>query len=349
MLHTRTSTYQSQIIFFVKPLQNQESPSKKCANAYTYGFNGQEREPSINDGVFSAEYWFYDGRLGRRWNVDPVFIPYLSPYHAFNNNPILYSDPNGDIFGMSTKAQRQGAKDFAKLVGGDVKHKFSKNKISVQYGSLSPDETTGEYVFAINSRSFKDFKYTITEQEIWKEELQIPLRETPKCSVKWDKENDPYGSGAYQEAMRWANGLDAGERHAILNGKEYVTGQDYVDAEQEAKQTAITLVSFLLPELFAVSFEAQLYRRGILGFTEHGAEQMAARGFTEESVLKIIKEGTVKEVVYKGSPQIHYILGEYKIAVPITGRNAGKISTIMGDVNKPVPGFENLMGPFTGF
>ena len=64
--------------------------------SYRYGFNGQERETSLNQSVTSAEYWFYDGRLGRRWNVDPVFYPGQSSYSAFNNNPIIYTDPTGE-------------------------------------------------------------------------------------------------------------------------------------------------------------------------------------------------------------------------------------------------------------
>ena len=86
---------------------------------------------------------------------------------------------------------------------------------------------------------------------------------------------------------------------------------------------------------------------GISGFTEHGAEQMTARGFTQEAVLKIIKEGKVKDMIYYGQPQIHYVLGQYKIAIEITGRNAGKIISVMGDYN--TVGAGNVRGIFTGF
>jgi len=96
-----------------------------------------------------------------------------------------------------------------------------------------------------------------------------------------------------------------------------------------------------------MSFESKLAQREILDFTEHGAEQMAARGFTQDAVLKIIKEGTVKEVAYKGSPQIHYLLGRYRIVVEISGRNAGKIISIMGDYS--AKGGDGGRGIFNGF
>jgi len=72
--------------------------------SYRYGFNGQEREQQLNQSVTSAEYWFYDGRLGRRWNVDPVLYPWNGGYTCFNSIPILYADPNGDQPPLNTKS-----------------------------------------------------------------------------------------------------------------------------------------------------------------------------------------------------------------------------------------------------
>ena len=51
----------------------------------------------LGDGAsFSAEFWQYDSRLGRRWNVDPVFKEYESPYACFAGNPVWFADPSGD-------------------------------------------------------------------------------------------------------------------------------------------------------------------------------------------------------------------------------------------------------------
>ena len=61
-----------------------------------YSGKRHERELGINQSVTAAEYWFYDGRLGRRWNVDPVTKPWESSYAAFANNPIINIDPKGD-------------------------------------------------------------------------------------------------------------------------------------------------------------------------------------------------------------------------------------------------------------
>lgn len=65
------------------------------SNSYRYGMNGQEKDDEIANGVYSAEYWEYDSRLGRRWNVDPVTYAWISPYATFQNDPVLIADPNG--------------------------------------------------------------------------------------------------------------------------------------------------------------------------------------------------------------------------------------------------------------
>jgi len=64
---------------------------------YRYGFNGQERDDQVSGkgNSYTAEFWQYDSRLGRRWNPDPVFKEYESPYATFANNPIWFVDPNG--------------------------------------------------------------------------------------------------------------------------------------------------------------------------------------------------------------------------------------------------------------
>lgn len=64
-----------------------------------YGFNSQEKDDEMfgNSGTcYTAEFWQYDARLGRRWNVDPKPNVAISPYACFENNPLLYSDPDGD-------------------------------------------------------------------------------------------------------------------------------------------------------------------------------------------------------------------------------------------------------------
>ena len=67
------------------------------AGEYRYGFGGQEMDNEISGtgNSYTAEYWQYDSRLGRRLNVDPIDKPWESSYAAFHNNPVYFIDPDG--------------------------------------------------------------------------------------------------------------------------------------------------------------------------------------------------------------------------------------------------------------
>lgn len=78
------------------------------AGSYRYGgAGGQEMDNEIYGSAgtsYTAEYWQYDSRLVRRWNVDPMTYPWQSSYAAFNNNPIYFIDPLG-LFGTRKEAR----------------------------------------------------------------------------------------------------------------------------------------------------------------------------------------------------------------------------------------------------
>ncbi|MEA3495118.1 MAG: hypothetical protein U9R42_03685 [Bacteroidota bacterium] len=64
---------------------------------YRFGFGGQEQDNEISGigNIYTAEFWQYDSRIARRWNTDPEPKAWESPYVAFANNPIWFTDPNG--------------------------------------------------------------------------------------------------------------------------------------------------------------------------------------------------------------------------------------------------------------
>ena len=77
--------------------------------SYKRGFNGQlmDNEIAGEGNSYTAEFWQYDPRLGRRWNQDPKPNPSISNYACFANNPIMFSDPEGDTIRLAgTKAQK---------------------------------------------------------------------------------------------------------------------------------------------------------------------------------------------------------------------------------------------------
>jgi RHS repeat-associated protein len=67
-------------------------------SSYRYGFNGKEKANEITNDDYDYDARIYDGRLGRWLSVDPAFSksPSFSPYSYCFNNPIIYTDPDGE-------------------------------------------------------------------------------------------------------------------------------------------------------------------------------------------------------------------------------------------------------------
>lgn len=63
---------------------------------HRYGMNGQEKDDEVagEGNSYTAEFWQYDGRLGRRFNTDPVKKAWINEYACFWDNPVYYKDPN---------------------------------------------------------------------------------------------------------------------------------------------------------------------------------------------------------------------------------------------------------------
>ncbi len=67
---------------------------------YRFLFGPYETDNEIyssNGTSYTARFWQYDSRVGRRWNMDPLASnsPWQSPFSAFNCNPIKNIDPDG--------------------------------------------------------------------------------------------------------------------------------------------------------------------------------------------------------------------------------------------------------------
>lgn len=169
------------------------------SNSYRYGLNGQEKDDEINgiEGAYtSAEFWEYDTRLGRRWNVDPMTYPWQSPYACFNNNPIYFADPSGlegeprkdpnnkhddNNDGISTS--NEGCeKEISKESGNITISFFDKEKLSTDatlrnayYDQSNATQYNDDvYIFAV-SNSYNSITEKTKEIKNAHPELKIPL------------------------------------------------------------------------------------------------------------------------------------------------------------------------------
>ena len=122
---------------------------------YRFGFHTQERSDELHQNHYTAEYWEYDSRIGRRWNQDPKPNPSISNYAAFANNPIFYTDVLGDSINVSaTKSVDASTKskddDYTDLVINDWEEQAGLNIDINKNGNLT---------YSINENT-KDFSQT---------------------------------------------------------------------------------------------------------------------------------------------------------------------------------------------
>jgi|GEM_PF-5357502 len=99
---------------------------------YRFGFNGQEKVNEIA-GIGNhntAEFWEYDTRTGRRWNIDPKtsMKPDQSSFSTFSGNPIWFNDVLGDL--ESTHTDEKGKVIDVKNDGNLGIYKHSDKEIA---------------------------------------------------------------------------------------------------------------------------------------------------------------------------------------------------------------------------
>lgn len=131
------------------------------SNAYRYGgAGGQEKDDEIygSGNAYTAEFWEYDPRIMKRWNVDPVVKPWESPYACFADNPVLYTDVNGeDAEPVKTETLEPETKETGSGNFDKKTNFYDKNDKLIKHvddGSNAVFKQTG------NDRSDEYFKFT---------------------------------------------------------------------------------------------------------------------------------------------------------------------------------------------
>lgn len=125
---------------FGMPMPNRKFSSS--GSKYRFGFNTQEKDDEVygEGNLNTAEFWEYDTRIARRWNLDPVPKGYISGYAVLSNSPIWRIDPDGDddffnsdgSFSHSTKKGTQ-----IKIIDGKTTQDFSSFSASRTHNQAS--------------------------------------------------------------------------------------------------------------------------------------------------------------------------------------------------------------------
>jgi len=134
-----------------------EMPGRSTNSSdYRFGYNGMEKDDEVkgNANSYTTEFRQYDPRLGRWMSLDPLMDNYaeMSPYVAFNNNPIYFTDPDGlegspfdawsagwnDAFNSNVFELGFGRENAAAVYPGDLvaQEYFLKGQIAADIATL---------------------------------------------------------------------------------------------------------------------------------------------------------------------------------------------------------------------
>jgi len=201
----------------------QPTRSYNAGNQYRYGFNGQEKSDEIKGEGNSntAEFWEYDTRLGKRWNVDPRPNISLSAYACFEGNPIWLSDRLGDT------ARAKWAGNNISYVGGKWIHTKSRKD------------------FDVNSISKKDVKRAVKAYTVLNEKEEF----SEITTMVNTKKNTVY--------LKWGEGFTDGARYVdqvasgILNPDITV----YASKSESPSEQNYNLKKVKLPDYIVLGHE----------------------------------------------------------------------------------------------
>ena len=139
-------------------LLNERTSTVLGGEKFRYGFNGMQKDDEVagQGNSYTAEFWQYDSRLGRRWNLDPVFKEHESPYTCFANNPIWFIDPNGADTLAGNKLERDIksleslSKDISKLRGEILSQIERRDEIKTDIENTSDKQDLSELLLEFN-------------------------------------------------------------------------------------------------------------------------------------------------------------------------------------------------------
>ena len=233
----------------------------ESSDGYRYGFNGMEKDDEVKGqgNSYTATFWQYSSRLGKRWNIDPVVNFSESGYATFRNNPILFNDPNGDCPNCKdgTYTIKKGD-NFWKLEkawgmkhgtlqnynpGIDTKKLSIGQKIKVSPTSVTVDDSVTQTV-SINAGTREQPTFTFDE------DFPYDPNETPTISdsFSWVYWGDKAEAAAYFTDMDNAVGAYLHYRNG--NGADRTFSfEEYINEDSEGANTINNLNNILKSEL----------------------------------------------------------------------------------------------------
>ncbi|MDA3906045.1 MAG: polymorphic toxin type 44 domain-containing protein [Bacteroidales bacterium] len=192
-------------------MQTQEN----IKQVYRFGFGGQEKDDEItgNSGThYTAAFWEYDTRIGRRWNVDPVIKHHESPYATFANNPIWFTDVMGADSSLYNSENGEFM-DRGITPEDDKTAIWTVDPTAEDYDKDNPWANATEVTYTIPSKKDKDGNRTVTGRLLrnnhplagkgWKFGDQVYEEDLLDMTAEFDNLVDSYTPYFAKVGRRW--------------------------------------------------------------------------------------------------------------------------------------------------
>lgn len=205
-------------------------PNRSASSGdYRYGFQNQEKDDEVSGegNSYTAEFWQYSPRVGRRWNIDPVVKHHESPYSTFGNNPIWFVDPNGADT-LSANVMEKKLKELGK----------TEDKLREQGKAIDNMKAERD---RIKSEDLKD----MDDAMFWADlALEIPIFPGgPKRFVEnWQKVNKVAGAGAKVAFLVMEVSINAEIQEYNANLDEYMIERGELEVELMAMDSDDILI-----------------------------------------------------------------------------------------------------------
>ena len=147
---------QSMLVCMRKPISGKKTTRMVYSErSYKYKYNGKELQEEFGLNVYDYDVRVYEPAAPHFWQIDPMAEEYYdtSPYVYVANNPIVYTDPDGQniVFGFETdKDGKRKGEDAVKnninsgLGGGDFAQIDSDGNLSINISDKQRKNLTKE-------------------------------------------------------------------------------------------------------------------------------------------------------------------------------------------------------------
>jgi RHS repeat-associated protein len=149
---------------------------------YRYKYNGMEFQDELGLNLYDMDFRDYDPAIARWTGIDPVTHHNMSPYMAFDGNPVFWADPSGadstdgntlDIFGRDRFDTSGMYIPFGERGVGSFDEYLSQDGGGDSYSKTDPKDIAAALSLMVTAKLYFDDKdvsklFEAEKQEIFK-------------------------------------------------------------------------------------------------------------------------------------------------------------------------------------